>query len=215
MPHLLELFSGTGSVGKVFRAGGWDVTAVDIDPKANADIFADVLELTPETIEQLHGPPDLVWGSPPCVQYSRARTTAKTPRDLVGSDRLVQKVLDLAAHWGVPFFVENPNSGLLKDRDVVRGIPMRVVDYCKYRDERFPPMYRKRTSIWTDTAWTPARPLCRKDCGCVVDGHHAETAQRRPPTNHPIPTARRNTLDELHALPPLLCEEIFQFASLR
>ena len=30
MPHLLELFSGTGSGGKVFEAGGWAVTSVDI-----------------------------------------------------------------------------------------------------------------------------------------------------------------------------------------
>ena len=33
---LLELFSGTGSVGRVFREAGWDVTSVDLDPKAGA-----------------------------------------------------------------------------------------------------------------------------------------------------------------------------------
>ena len=48
-----------------------------------------------------------------------ARTTAKTPRDLAGSDKLVQKVLDLAKYFDIPFFMENPHSGLLKTRDVV------------------------------------------------------------------------------------------------
>ena len=62
--------------------------------------------------------------------YSRASTTAKTPRDLEGSDKLVQKVLDLANHFNILFFLENPHSGLLKTRDVVQGVPMRVIDYC-------------------------------------------------------------------------------------
>jgi len=36
--------------------------------------------------------------------YSRARTTAKTPRDLEGSDKLVQRVLDLARIFDVPLW---------------------------------------------------------------------------------------------------------------
>jgi hypothetical protein len=44
---------------------------------------------------------------------------------------LVQKCLDLCAELRAPFIMENPHSGLLKTREVVRGIPMLVVDYCK------------------------------------------------------------------------------------
>ena len=36
---LLELFSGTGSVGRVARAHGWDVLSLDLK---NADINADI-----------------------------------------------------------------------------------------------------------------------------------------------------------------------------
>ena len=41
--RLLELFSGTGSVGRVFRELGWEVVSVDNDPRACADITDDVL----------------------------------------------------------------------------------------------------------------------------------------------------------------------------
>ena len=90
MPNLLELFSGTGSIGKVFRAHGWRVNSVDIRANFEPDICIDVLKLTPDMVP---GHVDLMWASPPCTHYSIARSTAKTPRDLVGSDALVQHAL--------------------------------------------------------------------------------------------------------------------------
>ena len=107
--HLLELFSGTGSIGRVLRQNGWAVASVDMEAKFEPDICCNVLDLTPEMIEDR---PDVIWGSPPCTHYSWARTTAKATRDLEGSDKLVQKVLDLAEHYKVPFFMENPIRAL-------------------------------------------------------------------------------------------------------
>ena len=89
----------------------------------------------------------MIWASPVCKDYSRARTRANTPRDLDWADSLVQAVLDLARELGCPTMFENPESGLLKHRDIVAGIPYRVVDYCKYADERFTHPARKRTAI--------------------------------------------------------------------
>ena len=66
MPHLLELFCGTGSIGRVFQAKGWSVTSVDLDPKFEPDICCDVLDLEPGMLETR---PDLIWASP------RARAT--------------------------------------------------------------------------------------------------------------------------------------------
>ena len=152
-PMLLELFSGTGSVGRSSRARGWRVFSVDIDASTNPTLVADVMDLQLDAL-----PPwvDCIWASPPCTHYSRARTKAKTPRDLEGSDALVQKVLDIISHCpGAPdWFMENPESGLLKGRAVVAGLPFQVVDYCKYGKP-----YRKRTAIWTRTNWKPERPL--------------------------------------------------------
>ena len=91
-PVLLELFSGTGSVGRAFRARGWNVFSVDIDAASKPTLVANVLDLPWDAL-----PPevDCIWASPPCTHYSRARTKAKTPRDLEGSDAIVQKVLDI------------------------------------------------------------------------------------------------------------------------
>ena len=70
-PVLLELFSGTGSVGRAFRARGWEVFSVDIDAAAKPTLVANVLDLQLDAL-----PPrvDCIRASPPCTHYSRART---------------------------------------------------------------------------------------------------------------------------------------------
>jgi site-specific DNA-cytosine methylase len=98
MPRLVELCSGTGSVGRAFVARGWSVVSVDCDPRANASICRDLLQLTAEQC-RAYGPIDFVWASPPCTYYSIARTTGP-PADLDAADRLLQKCLDLAAELG-------------------------------------------------------------------------------------------------------------------
>ncbi len=130
MPHLLELFSGTGSVGRAFRAIGWETTSVDMDPKSGATIITDIGSWDYKAFAP--GYFDCVWASPPCTHYSRARTTALTPRDLEGSDRLVERVLEIIKyHKPGTFFIENPQSGLLKSRDVVRGLSFSETSHGK------------------------------------------------------------------------------------
>ena len=43
-PVLFELFSGTGSVGRAFRARGWEVFSVDIDAATKPTLVANVLD---------------------------------------------------------------------------------------------------------------------------------------------------------------------------
>ena len=80
-------------MGKAFQDKGWLVTSVDIREDFNPSILCDVMAFD---VKMLEGPVDLLWATPPCTHYSSARTTAKTPRDLIGSDALVQKVLAIA-----------------------------------------------------------------------------------------------------------------------
>ena len=117
--------------------------SLDNDPKCGADVCQDLLtwEYTSFGLE----PPDVIWCSPPCTQDSIARTRAKTPRDLEAADAIVQRCLDIIAYWQPKYwFIENPQTGLLKTRDVVHGVPFVDLDYCMYGAP-----YRKRTRIWT------------------------------------------------------------------
>ncbi len=41
--RLLELFAGTGSVGKVARSLGHDVVSLDMDFRTKPDIVADIM----------------------------------------------------------------------------------------------------------------------------------------------------------------------------
>ena len=139
MPRLLELFAGTGSIGRAFREVGWDVVSLDIDPKTDATFHCDVRDF-----DFRRWPPgafDALWASPPCTHYSRARTVAKTPRDLEGADAVVAATLRAILHLRPKvWWIENPHTGLLKDRPLMRNLPFLVTDYCAWGAP-----YRKRT----------------------------------------------------------------------
>jgi hypothetical protein len=168
---VLELFSGTGSVGKVAKSYGFDVLSLDLI--MDADIKADILlwdykEYPPNYFYYIHA-------SPPCVEYSRPLTTR--PRNIEAANEIVLKTLEILYYFKPTYFtMENPQTGLLKDQPFMAGIPYNDVDYCKYG---LP--YRKRTRIWNNIGWV-SRPLCKLDCGSIVEGtkRHKQIAQRLP-----------------------------------
>ena len=200
MPRLLELFAGTGSVGKVFRARGWEVISVDIDAKMNPTIVADIATFE---YRMLGGHFDAVWCSPPCQQYSIARSHAHTPRDLEGADRLVRRCRDIISHFQPQaYFIENPYSGLLKGRDVVSDLPFVVVDYCMYG---WP--YRKRTILFTNATGQRWTRLCKHDCEASDGKRHTNWAQKAGKHR-----GEGFTREELYAMPPQLCHEVYAAA---
>ena len=145
-PRMLDLFSGTGSVGKAFEERGFEVISVDIDPQFKPTIVADVLAWN----YRYHFKPgcfDVVFCSPPCANFSRAKTTA--PRDLESGDALVLKALEIVKYLKPKrWFLENPRSGLLPTRPYMRDIPYVDVDYCQFA----PWGYQKPTRIWGDNS---------------------------------------------------------------
>ena len=201
MPRVLFLCSGTGSVGQPFRLAGWEVIDVDRDGRFGAEVQVDILTWDYKNA-YTRGYFDVIWASPDCTQYSIARTTAKAPRDLEGADRLVAKCREIIDYFQPNvWFIENPDTGLLKTRAVVAELPFVKVDYCMYGAE-----YRKRTRIWTNAQWTPM--LC--DRSHLINGRHAMTAQRGPCKNHG--PGDKCALDQLHRLPTELCREIYNVA---
>ena len=66
MPLMLDLFSGTGGASAAFQDAGWDVVTVDNDVRHAPDVLADLRRWS------WHGgPPDVLWASPPCQEFSR------------------------------------------------------------------------------------------------------------------------------------------------
>lgn len=172
--RILELFSGTGSVGKIAKERGWEVVSLDLK---NADININILEWD-ETNYQV-GYFDMIWASPPCDTFSALRRTwigrkLKCHNGAVCSAELLQKDID---DIGLPilrktekiidylkpkyYFMENPQTGLMKNY-VER--PFYDVDYCKYSDWG----YKKRTRIWTNLEGFQAK-LCKNDCDNLIE----------------------------------------------
>jgi hypothetical protein len=204
--RLLELFSGTGSVGTPFREHGWEVIAVDMDDRFGCEIQTDIL-----TWDYTQCPtPDVVWSSPPCILYSCARTRGAAP-DLAQADLLVAKTLEIIAYFttlnpNLKYFIENP-LGKLKDRPLMEGLPYDVLDYCMYN---VPGGYRKRTCLWHNTSFVP-RPLCCLSCTAPKHGNaHWRAAQRGGQRHRDGIISPGFSLDELHALPQELCVAILE-----
>ena len=210
--RLLELFSGSGSFSKVAKALGWETLSLDIEAKFKPDLLMSIADF-----DETQYPKDyftMVHASPPCTEYSRCLTTR--PRDLESADKLALialRILTYFAEGGAMCTLENPYSGLLKERPFMQEHRhrMRVLDYCKYKTK-----YRKRTCFWTwNSRWQP-RPLCKYDCEASVGRRHIASAQRGPDRmagggrdqNH-------YTQAQLYAIPSALCRHLVFSASHR
>ena len=186
--RLLELFSGTGSVGRAFEALGWEVTSLDLEGEPT--IKCDILDWDHTAFPPGHF--QVVWASPVCCEFSKALT--RRPRRLEEGDRLVLRTLELIDYFKPRFWgLENPQSGLLKTRPYMEGLPFQDVTYCSYGSP-----YRKRTRIWGTLPFVP-RPQCFKGSRCESfrDGCHPTRAQRGS-----------HCQQQLYAIPRELCEEI-------
>ena len=198
--HLLELFSGTSSVGKVAKSLGYNVISLDLK---NADINCDILEWDYKQFDRNQF--NFIWASPPCTEYSRAKTTGVRKIDYANS--IVLKTLEVIRYFNCQYWIiENPQTGLLKEQPFMSGLKYYDVDYCKYGFN-----YSKRTRLWTNITSRKPRPLCKKDCGKVRNGKHLETAQR-------LSSGKKSDWgegyikhkqDELYKIPTHLISDIF------
>ena len=205
--RLLELFAGTGSIGKVFKDKGWEVVSLDWDPKTDVTIHTDIRDWDYTTYPPKYF--DMIWASPCCTHYSIARKRAKTPRNLEWADSLVTRTLEIVQYFspGV-FFIENPATGLLKTRPFMQDIPYIDVDYCCYCDWG----YRKRTRLWNNTGMVgklcPGKGLCPN----MQDIRHKSTAQQGK--NRSLSGdiyGFNHRRDELHQIPPKLVLDIYDW----
>ena len=86
---LLNLFSGTQSVSKPWKDAGHEVVDLDIDNAFRPTILEDILQWK---FQDLLWIPDVIWSSPPCTEYSIAKT--RGTRNLILADSLVERTLE-------------------------------------------------------------------------------------------------------------------------
>ncbi len=203
-PRLLELFKGTGSIGRVFEQYGFEVTSVDMNPRARATHTVDVLLFNYR--EYPVGYFDVVWGSPPCTEYSAAKTVGT--RNFQLADAIVQRTKEINYYFDPACWMfENPWTGRLKRRDVVGGMLFKKVTYCKYG---FP--YMKPTALWHSYSLSSCvfRPPCSRasPCGQMIGRRHPATAQRGPSRRRPMATDRCFSQNMLYRIPEELVHDI-------
>ena len=137
--RLLELFSGTGSVGAVAKNLHWDVVSLDLK---GANINCDILEWDYGQYPKCYF--DFIWASLPCTEYSIAKTTGVRKIDY--ANRIVLKTLEIIDYFNPKIWIiENPQTGLLKKQEFMQGLAYYDLDYCKYGMP-----YRKRTRLWSN-----------------------------------------------------------------
>jgi len=180
MVKVLELFSGTGSVGKCCKELGWEVVSVDMILPADHQV--DIMDFDYKQYPKDYF--NCVASSPPCTNYSALKkcwygrklkdgtiySKEQNDKDQDEADKLVLKTMEIIQYFDPElWWIENPQTGNLKNRDIMKDVPFYDVDYCMYSDWG----YKKRTRIWTNKKnWIGK--LCDGSgaCGNMVDKQH-------------------------------------------
>ena len=202
-PRILELCSGPNrpaSRALRRRYPKAKVVTVDIDPNAHPDVVADIVNWTSGRLPWSPGDFDIIWASPPCTEYSRAKTTGF--RNLESADAIVQAALRIIetlrpSAW----FLENPR-GLLRERKFMLAY-QRFRNTCTYC--RYGAPYRKETDIWSNV-----RNLSLEHCDAAPCKHwlqskrHPRTAQRGSTRSGTRGTPREQAYEPPRALMDVL-----------
>jgi site-specific DNA-cytosine methylase len=185
--NCLELFAGTHSFGKCAESLGLNVISLDIDGRST--INQDILEWDYKVYPKDYF--GIIWASPPCNEYSCMNyCRPEKVCDIEGSDKLVLKTLEIINYFNPElWYIENPQTSLLKTRPFMKDIPYVDVDYCM-----FGWYIRKRTRIWTNKKHPTI--LCNKKCGRMIDNKHLSFSKLNIPG--------MNRLDLRHTIPPEL-----------
>lgn len=151
---LLELFKGTGSVGKVAKRMGMEVMSVDWLDKYKPDITADILEWDYKAFHKETGfVPDLLWASPPCNTFStlayvfkerntkNAKPISKRAKE---GTAILYRTLEIVEYFQklnpkLLYVLENPR-GMMRLDEKIKQLPHRDTTlYCLYNDVRRKP----------------------------------------------------------------------------
>ncbi len=197
---VLELFSGTHSIGKVFKEKGYEVVSLDRDLgaecpfktgyKSDKHIKEDIMTWDYRSSYE-RGDFDVITASPVCLWWSGLRRcnigrkckiihpTEIITRKHIDDDiekygkPMVDKVFEIIDYFQPKYWwVENPATGRMKT--YITDKPFYDVDYCKYCDWG----YKKRTRFWTNIKGFEPK-LCKMDCENIIVIEKGEKIQKK------------------------------------
>ena len=188
--NVLELFSGTHSIGKVAKNKGFKVVSLDRDLngecpfnsgyKSDNHIKKDIMTWDYKK-EFKKGYFHIITASPVCLWWSHLRCcwvgrksksihpTETITKKHIDDDiekygkPMVDKVFEIIKYFDPEFWwVENPQTGRMKE--YIKDKPFYDVDYCKYSDWG----YKKRTRLWTNIKDFEPK-ICKMDCENIIE----------------------------------------------
>lgn len=212
---ILELFSGTQSISKEFRARGHETFTIDFDevfkePEyCNTDLHIDIMEVTANMILEKFGRPDVIWASFNCTTYSVAGISHHRRKEEDGNlrpiseaamfdDKLHKHSLDLIRELDPKyFFIENPRGGLRK-MDFMQDIPRYTTTYCQYA----PGGRMKPTDLFTNHPDPKFKPPCKNGAPCHISAPRGSRTGTQ---------GLRNAI-ERSRIPQALCQHIVEIS---
>jgi len=165
---LLELFSGTGSWGKVFRKHGAQVISVDKEAKFHPTIVTDIRDLDYKKLPV----PDIITASPPCNSFStlgragRLRdwyTLEPLHPNAVEGEELLYKTIEIIRYFlkknpKLRFVIENPTA-MMRNMPVMNRLPRQTTEYCLYGFR-----WRKKTDFFSNFRLNLKDPIVQEKC---------------------------------------------------
>jgi len=156
---MLELFSGTGSVGRVAKELGYEVISLDLNSES-ASIVTDILEWKYDEVDFV---PDFIWASPPCDSYSTLNWLSSTRRNdrdpntaepfserAKNGTRILHKTLEIIQHFliyndNLRYVIENPAYSMMRRDPKMMLLHNEATSYNLWDDERYKP-----TRFWSN-----------------------------------------------------------------
>jgi len=175
---LLELFSGTHSVKNALK-DNYTTISLDFNIYKNVEPPTHNINILDFDYKQYDKDKfDVIWASPPCINYSILQncwigrmkkeglfTKQIQEENMKKTDIIVKKVLEIIDYFKPRlWFIENPQTGNLKNREFMKKLNYYDVDYCRYSNWG----YRKRTRIWTNRK-NFNNLLCNKNCDNMIN----------------------------------------------
>lgn len=168
-PFFIEFFAGSKTVSKVAGSLGYDTFTIDIEPKFQPDLVADIAKIKLTQIPGV-GNTSILWASVPCTHYSilnignhwekltyanRKYFYIPKTREARSAISLLEKTLYLIRKINPTYyFIENPR-GALRHMPQMKSIPFRhTVSYNDYGLEVYKP-----TDIFTNCPFVQLKEI--------------------------------------------------------